>query len=199
LKFFIGVLALWVTCLAMALADAPDSLNTGDRPFIDSEPIDVNLLQSQVNIALGTALQDMEMELTYDERIARAAVEMLQHPEFEDSTDADGFLIPFDRILVEKEGYPCTFVYEANVSSKTVCPTVRNFDDSDTYAAIAERYVNQIESTLEFIQPSGFKGYGAGLILTEEYPQMADGRILTDEPKDQWIHVLFFFTIKKGD
>jgi hypothetical protein len=196
MKRFIGRLALVVFCSSAAFAQAPDSLNASDRPFLDTEPVDTLLLQSQLNLALGSALRDLDVELAYDERIARAADAMLRHPEFKDSTDENGYLIPFDQILVKNEGCPCDFVMKVNVSSKTNCGSVRNFDESDTYAAIASRYVAQMmDDNAELIQRSGFTGYGVGMMLTEEYPQLIDGRVLTDEPKDTWIHVLFFITL----
>jgi hypothetical protein len=196
MPFIIGLSVLWFSCSSMALPGASDSLNAGERPFVDTEPIDMDLLRSQLNLALGDALRDLDMNLVYDARIARAADAMLRHPEYEDSTDENGWLIPFDRMLVEKEGRPCNFVYNVHVSSKTVCPTVRRFDDSDTYAAVAARYVDQaLEGTADLIQKSGFTGYGVGALLKEEYPEMEDGRVLTDEPKDEWIYTLFFLTL----
>ena len=173
-----------------------DSLSADERPFIETEPIDLELLQNEINLVLGNALADIGVELTYDERIVRAADEMLRHPEYQDSTDENGYLIPFDYMLLEKEGCHCRSVYSPTVSSKTVCPTIRNFDESDTYAAIAERYVAQmLDGNEDVIRDNDFKAYGVGVNLSEEYPRKADGRILTDESKDNWIHVLFFIKI----
>jgi hypothetical protein len=56
---------------------------------------------------------------------------------------------------------------------------------------VASRFVaNLLEGNSEVFTSSGFKGCGMGVMLADEYPQMADGRILTGEPKDHWIHVL---------
>jgi hypothetical protein len=194
MKFIIGVLVLGAACSLAAFpkngADSPRQ--DGDRPFTETETIDLKLLQSQLNIALGDALRNLGVELVYDERIAHAADAMLRHPEYKDSTDENGYAIPFEEILVKKEGYPCTFVMNSSVSSKTVCPTIRNFDDSDTYAAVASRYVAQMMAdNADLIKRSGFTGYGVGVMLADEYPQTEDV-VHTDEPKDQWIHVLFF-------
>jgi hypothetical protein len=189
-------LVFFIAVSAAASAKAPERLNRGDRPFIDTERIDLKLLREQLNLSLGDAVRDLGIELPFDERIARAADFMVRHPELADSTDEDGYLIPFDRRQVEKEGFPCGFIMKSTVSSKTTCGSVRNFDDSDTYGVVASRYVDQMmESNADIIRRSDFKAYGVGVMLTEEYPRMIDGRVLTDEPKDEWIHVLFFIVM----
>jgi len=199
MKYLISTLFLYAAVSSFASAKAPGPLNRGDRPFIDTEPIDLELLQEQLNLSLGNAVRDLGIELPYDERIAHAADFMLRHPELEDSTDGDGYLIPFDSRQVEKEGFPCGFIMKSTVSSKTTCGSVRNFDDSDTYGAVASRYVDQMmESNADIIRRSDFKAYGVGVMLTEEYPRLIDGRVLTDESKDEWIHCLFFVVMGKN-
>jgi hypothetical protein len=195
MKRLIGLLALFIICASSAFSQDSDSPNPGDRPFDDAEPIDLQLLQDQINIELGRALEDIGVDIPYDDRAAVAADTMLVHHEYEDSTDADGFLVRFQEKLVEAQGLPCRFVMCPTVSSKTVCPTVRNFDETDTYAGVASRYVAQmIESNTEALQENKFKACGAGVSLTEEYPRTYDV-VHTDEPKEPWIHVLFFFVM----
>jgi hypothetical protein len=188
-----GACALLAFGSVAVFSQAADSIDAGDRPFIDTETIDAGLLLSRLNIAMDGALRDLGVEAACDERVARAAGIALRHPEGADSTDENGNPVNYERALVEKEGTPCRFVMRAGVSSKTNCGSVRNFDDSDTYAAVASRYVAQmVEGNSEAIRESGFKAYGIGIMLTDEYPELSDGRVLTDEPKDHWIHLLFF-------
>jgi hypothetical protein len=193
LRFLIGLSAVWISCFTAVFSADSDSLDAGDRPFIETEPVDLTLLQGQLNLALGEALSALTLECGYDPRVARAADTMLLHPEYDDSTDDNGRLIPFDRMLVEREGRQCRFVRKIRVNLKTVSPTIRRFDDSDTYAAVAARTVVQmLVDNADFILTSGCTGFGVGVRLVEEYPETADGGGPADEPKEEWVQTLFF-------
>jgi hypothetical protein len=196
MKRLIGLFALLVFCASSVFSQDLDSLNAGDRPFLDTEPVDSCLLQSQLNLELGKALRDLGVELTFDERIVRAADDVLRHPEGPDSVDADGYVMRWERVAAYRQGYPCEFVMRADISSKPNCGMVRHFDDKDTYASVASRYVaRMMQNDSALIKRSGFTGYGVGMMITEKYPELIDGTILTDEPTYPWISVLFFITL----
>ncbi len=164
-----------------------------DRMFNSDEPIDTLLLQDLCNHILGQMIEEGGSKMEFSEDVMKAADIKLRSPEIKDSTDEDGFYIPAVKIVMQRNGFHPRFVSDADHTMKTICPSIRNFDDSDTYSNIAYRIVSPIfEGSRELILSPGLDYFGIGLYVFDDWERNADGPIF-DEPKCKRIDAYFVF------
>ncbi len=189
---FIALLLLGI-CGSLYSQDVREK--DGKRPFKETEKIDTDLLQSLVNRKLGELIRQAGASVPYDERIAEAANIKMRNPDIKDQTDEYGFHVPATKIILRKNGYDCRYVDDAlYVEAKTICPTIRNFDASDTYENVAARFVSQMfDSNRQNVTGSSYKAYGAGVYAYEDWERNRKGQTLLNEPKCTRIRVLFVF------
>lgn len=163
-----------------------------DRPFRDAEPIDIELLRHQLNLKMGESLQELGLNLVCNDTVVSAANYSLTHPG-EATTDADGFHIPYARMVLQKEGKDA-FLIDMNSGAKTNCGSIRNFDETDTYGEIAARFVKgHLNGNKGTYESPGFKNFGVGAAVIDRYERINDIE-QTDQPKVKWINVLFLVT-----
>lgn len=164
-----------------------------DRVFDSDEPIDEKLLQELCNVILAGLVEEGGSKMVFSKEAMDATDIMLRNPDIKDSTDEDGFFIPAVKISMQRNGFNPRFVYTSRHTVKTICPTIRNFDESDTYGNVAYRIVYPMfESGRAMILSPGFDCFAVGLYVFEDWERNDKGPIL-DEPKCMRIDAYFVF------
>lgn len=191
MKRSITAILVFAICGCLFSADFPQV--DGKRPFKEKETIDINLLQLLINRRIAEVTKKGGANIKYEQKVADAANVKLRNPGIKDETDTDGFFVPAVKIILKNGGYKCGFLVDYYVEAKTICPTIRHFDSTDTYENIAARFVKQLmDGNKAMIMTA--KTYGAGVYLYDDWERNAQGPIY-NEPKCQRIKVYFVFII----
>ena len=164
------------------------SVDEGSRPFNDREKIDEDLLRKLCNRQIADLVRKSRGKTAYSEVYVKAADFMIRHPEIRDQTDGDGFHVPAIRIILEKFGHKASFV-DTNYSwAKTICPTIRKFNATDTYGNIASRLVTKVfRNNRGMILKSRY--FGVGLRVYEDWERRGENsEPILSEPKVMKIH-----------
>jgi len=94
--------------------------------------------------------------------------------------------------VLAQYGFKCSYVSELHVEVKATCPTIREFDETDTYGNIAERIVSQmLDGNPQDAHNPPFTAFGIGVHVYDGYGKDDDWQPNEGGDPCTWIHAFF--------
>lgn len=188
------VTTLFVALLCAGMSAQPAFSADGSTAFGTTESVDAALLGSLINRKLAEKIKAAGGKLALEQKVVNAANLRLRRPDLKDGTDANGFHLPAVKVLMDKDGLATGSVLDNRSMVKANCSSIRRFNASDTYDAVAARIVaNQFDNNRQQILNGDFRFFGVGVYAVRDWERGVGDVPLKQYPKCLWIYMLFVY------